>query len=49
MNEEMTQWASGMTLGWAIFSLALGALIILVVVIRLWGDYRRKEPEEGRE
>lgn len=49
MNPEVERWASGITLGWAIFSLALGAMIVVVVAWRLWKDFRRPEGEAEEE
>ncbi len=46
MNGEMEIY-SGVTLGWALFSLAIGILIVLVVVVRVGLDFRRRKVEKG--
>lgn len=48
MNPEMERWASGITLEWALFSVAMAALILIVVAWRLWKDFRRPK-EDARE
>lgn len=46
MNGEMEIY-SGVTLGWALFSLAIGILIVLVVVVRVGLDFRRRKVEKS--
>ena len=47
MNGEMEIY-SGVTLGWALFSLAIGISIVLIVVVRVGLDFRRRKVEKGQ-
>lgn len=46
MNPEVERWASGISLEWALLSLAVAAMIVLIVAWRLWKDYRRPAERE---
>ncbi len=45
----MATWASGVSLGWALFSLAIGVAIMAVIITKLWRDVReiRQEREKS--
>jgi len=47
MIAEISQWASGVSLGWALFSLSVGALLLALIVGRLWMEYRRGDGDDG--
>ncbi len=46
MVAELTQWAPGISLTWALASLGLAVLILIVVAVRLINDYRQTDDEE---
>ena len=48
-NVELAQWAPGISLAWAVISLAVGGLILVVIVVRLWRDQRRLKQNEEDE
>lgn len=49
----LSQWSSGISLTWALLSLAVGGLILAVIAVRLWGDHRKQtakhKPTEPRD
>ena len=45
----MAQWASGVSLGWAVFSLLLGVAIMAVILIKIGREFRDARRVEERE
>ncbi len=42
----LSQWSSGISLTWALLSLAVGGLILAVIAVRLWGDHRKQTAKQ---
>lgn len=48
MIAELSSWSPGVSLGWALFSLGMGVLILVVIAARLWLELRaQREQQEG--
>ncbi len=50
----ISQWSSGISLTWALISLAVGGAITVVIAVRLWRDQRklksaRQSESEGED
>lgn len=48
MIADITQMSPGISLGWALMSLAVGVMIVAVVVWRLWRDHQKKKTMQPR-
>lgn len=48
MTEMMalSQWSPGISLAWALVSLSVGILILVVIALRLWRDHTRGRAQE---
>lgn len=43
MVVQLSQWSSGISLGWALFSTALGLCILVVIGVKLWTEHRETD------
>lgn len=48
MSEELARWAPGVSLEWALVSLVFGIILLAIIVIRLWLEFRRADDKEAR-
>lgn len=46
MIAQLSQWATGIELGWAIASLMVGVAILVYIATRLWRDRRDEKKDE---
>ncbi len=41
MSEELAKWAPGMSLEWALVSLTFGIVLLAIIVVRLFLEFKR--------
>lgn len=49
MPGEVTQMGPGISLWWALLSLAVGVAIVVLIAVRVWRETRERREKKGAE